>query len=178
MIILLDLLVTPPLFLTKKSIFESFTKKKEKKMTNPENVAPCYQEVLERISASDFQERSQKNDQETIEYFRDIPHLKGLIDAICQENNYNLAKKVHLFFQSTNTSVIELFATKLEVAEYAFLRVSEHLNYPMASGIIARVFSKCISSFSDAVSDIFRRSTKIVQLFVQMLENASFFQVA
>ena len=147
-------------------------------MTSTENVAPCYQEVLERISSKEFQDHVQKNDQDTIEYFRDIQHLKGLIDAICQENNYMIAKNIERFFQSTNTSVIELFATKLEIAEYAFLRVSEHMNYPMASGIIAHVFSKCISAFSDAISDVFRRSTKIVPLFVKMLENAAFLQVA
>lgn len=138
----------------------------------------AYNEVMKLIKSNEFAERVKKGDQSLFEFFRNTENLKALIDVICNQDNYFHIKKIVSFFVSTDTSVTELFVTKLEIAEYAFLRVSEHLNYSPAMGTIASIYGRCFSAFPDTASDCFRRSTKILPIFVEMMKNASFHHVA
>ncbi|EAX96746.1 hypothetical protein TVAG_288460 [Trichomonas vaginalis G3] len=140
-------------------------------------IQQAYDEIEKFVLQPDFWVKINSSDQDILDKLREPAYLMALIDFISVEDHYHSAKKFGKFFQSADASFTEIFATNLQVANHAIESIKKCKNYSMALGVIGQIFSRCICSLPEAISDLFRVSSTVIPTIVEMIQYENIYNI-
>lgn len=140
--------------------------------------------LREVLDHKDLPQEFRRQNQRLMNYLLDPSITKELFQMLINADKREDHKKVIQLFLTSNTQLHRIFATSLELSDAAFETLNTELcqndqqlsSRAFAAGTLARLLSRALDYWPDAIAEVFRASTSIYPLIIKNLNRRLVFQ--